>query len=88
MILIRCKRHKLTFKRPFSVKGIDRLLSPGDYELVPDHEMTGEIYFPAYRNVVTMILVPPEAFRRSSIVKTNVDAAEIFAAHKRDQCSN
>jgi len=53
---------------------------------VPDHEMTGEIYFPAYRDVVTMILVPPEAFRRASIVKTNVDAAEIFAAHRRDQC--
>jgi hypothetical protein len=85
VIVIRRKRYKLTFRRPFSVKGIDRLLSPGDYELVPDHEMTAEPYFPAYREVVTMILVPPEAYRRSSIVKANVDSAEIFAAHRREQ---
>jgi hypothetical protein len=32
---MRRKRLKLIFRRSFSVKGIDRLLSPGDYELCP-----------------------------------------------------
>lgn len=85
MTVIRRKRQKLTFRRPFSVKGIDRLLSPGEYELVPDHELTAEPYFPSYREVVTMILVPSQAYRQASIVKANVDSAEIFAAHRRDQ---
>jgi hypothetical protein len=75
----------LTFKRPFSVKGIDRLLSPGDYELVPDQELTGELHFPTYRQVVSLLFVPAQAYRRSSIVKASVDSVEILAAHKRDQ---
>ena len=88
MIVMRRKRLRLTFRRPFSVKGINRLLSPGDYELVPDHELTGEQYFPAYRQVVSLLFVPSQAYRRSSIVKTGVDAAAILASHERDQCSD
>jgi hypothetical protein len=84
VIVISHNRLKLTFKRPFSVRGINRLLPAGNYELVPDHELTSEYYIPAYRQVVTLLSVPSEAYRRSSIVKTNVATADILASHKRD----
>ena len=82
---MRRKRFKLTFRRPFSVKGIDRPLSPGDYELVPDHELTGELHFPEYRHVVSLLFVPRQAHKRSFIVKASVDLADILASHVRDQ---
>jgi hypothetical protein len=82
---MRRNRFKLTFRRPFSVKGIDRPLSPGDYELVPDHELTGELYFPEYRHVVSLLFVPTQAHKRSFVVKASVDLADILASHDRDQ---
>ncbi|MFZ0067722.1 MAG: hypothetical protein WAK90_16305 [Pseudolabrys sp.] len=82
---MRRNRFKLTFRRPFSVKGIDRPLSPGNYELVPDHELKGELYFPEYRHVVSLLFVPTEAHKRSFIVKASVDPADILASHVRDQ---
>jgi hypothetical protein len=83
-MVISRNRLKLTFKRPFSVQGINRLLPAGNYELVPDHELTSEHNIPAYRQVVTLLFVTPEAYRRSSIVKTNVATADILASHRRD----
>jgi hypothetical protein len=82
---MRHKRLRLTFKGSFSVKGVNRLLPPGDYELVPDQELTSELCFPAYGQVVTLILIPSQAHRHSSVVKANVDLADILASHKRDQ---
>jgi hypothetical protein len=81
----RQKRLQLTFSRPFSVKGIDRLLPPGIYELVPDHELISEACFPLYRSAVALLAIPSQAYRRSSLVKANVDSAEILALHRRDR---
>lgn len=83
--IMRQKRLRLTFKRPFSVNGINRLLPAGDYELVPDDELTSEPFFPVYRQVSALIFIPPQAEQQSSIVKANADLADILAAHRRDQ---
>lgn len=85
---IREKRRQLTFRRPFSVRGIDRLLPAGTYELVPDHELASEPYLPVYRPVVALLFIPGQPHRHSSIVKANVDSAEILVAHRRDQALN
>ena len=82
------RRRQLTFRRPFSVRGIDRPLPAGTYELVPDHELASEPYFPVYRPVVTLVFIPAQPCQHSSIVKANVDAAEILASHGRDQAHN
>ena len=82
---MRQKRLSLTFNRPFSVKGINRLLPAGDYELVPDDELISEPFLPVYRQVSVLIFIPPGAERQSSIVKAGVDIADILAAHRRDQ---
>ena len=37
----------VVFKRPFLLKGIDRMLPAGDYQVVTDEELIEGISFPA-----------------------------------------
>lgn len=83
----RTKRVTLTFQHPFSLKGINRCLVPGQYEVVPDEELIGELMFPAYRRVVTLIFLPADAHQPSSIEMVNVDPIDLAAAYERDQAA-
>jgi len=85
MTITRTKRVTLRFLHPFTLKGIGRQLQPGNYEIVSDEELIEELSFPVYRRVATLILVPGEAYRKSSIEMVNVDPQELAAAHERDQ---
>ena len=51
-MITRTKRVTLTFKHPFSLKGVDRPLAPGQYEVVSDEELIEELSFPVYRRVL------------------------------------
>jgi hypothetical protein len=82
---IRTKRVTLTFQHPFSLKGIDRRVAPGRYEVVTDEELIGELMFPVYRRVSTLIFIPVVADHPSAIEMVNVDPADLAAAHARDQ---
>ena len=62
---IRSRRETITFKHPFRIKGIDRQLPAGGYEVITDEEMIEGLSFAAFRRVATMIMVPATA-RRSS----------------------
>ena len=55
---MRSRRETVTFKHPFRIKGIDRLLAAGAYEVVTDEEMIEGLSFAAFRRVATMIMVP------------------------------
>jgi hypothetical protein len=70
-MITRTKRVTLTFKHPFSLKGVDRPLAPGKYEVVSDEELIEELSFPVYRRVSTLIFLPPHG--SSSIEMVNVD---------------
>jgi hypothetical protein len=85
MTTTRTKRMTLRFLHPFSLKGINRQLPPGNYEVVSDEELIEELSFPVYRRVATLIFVPGEVYRKSSIEMVNVDPEELKAAHQRDQ---
>jgi hypothetical protein len=80
----RTKRVTMTFRHPFSLKGIGRTLAAGQYEVVTDEELIGELMFPAYRRVSTLIFVPAQAHRPSSVEMVNVDPLELAAAHAQD----
>lgn len=84
-MLTRSKRVTFTFRHPFSLKGIDRPLAPGHYEVVTDEELIGELSFPVYRRVATLIFLPAQAHRPSSVEMVNVDPVELSAAHERDR---
>ena len=41
----------VVFSHPFELKGVDRILPPGDYRVVTDEEMIEELSFPVYRRM-------------------------------------
>jgi len=83
----RTKRVTMTFQYPFSLKGIERQLAPGQYEVVTDEELIEELSFPVYRRVSTLIFLPAQAHKPSSIEMVNVDPADLAAAHARDKAT-
>ena len=63
----RSRRETVHFKHPFRIKGIDRLLPAGAYEVVTDEEMIEGLSFPCFRRVATIIMVPGESLHTSSM---------------------
>jgi hypothetical protein len=63
---IRSRREVVTFKHAFQIRGIDRQLPAGDYEVITDEEMIEGLSFAAYRRIATMIIVPAAAARGST----------------------
>jgi hypothetical protein len=57
---IRSRRETVTFKHPFRIRGIERILPAGAYGVVTDEETIEGLTFSAYRRVATMITVPAE----------------------------
>jgi len=74
----------VTFAYPFLLKGIDRMLPAGDYKVTTDEESIEELSFPVYRRVATMILVPAESHRASSVEMVTIDPRDLQAAQDRD----
>ena len=80
----RSRRETLSFKHPFRIKGIDRLLSAGDYEVITDEEMIEGLSFPSFRRVATMIMVPGEPPRSSSIEMISISSIDLSDAQRHD----
>jgi hypothetical protein len=72
------------FSHSFELKGIDLILPPGEYRIVTDEELIEELSFPVYRRVATMIFVPAETHRASSVEMVTIDPQELQAAQERD----
>jgi hypothetical protein len=74
----------VVFSHSFELKGIDRILPPGEYRIVTDEELIEELSFPVYRRLATMIFVPAETHRASSVEMVAIDPQELQAAQERD----
>jgi hypothetical protein len=48
----RTQRKTVTFDHPFLLKGMDRILPPGNYVVVTDEELVEGLSFPVYRRVI------------------------------------
>jgi hypothetical protein len=81
---MRSRRETLSFKHPFRIKGIDRLLSAGDYEIITDEEMIEGLSFPSFRRVATMIMVPGAPPRSSSIEMISISSIDLSDAQRHD----
>jgi hypothetical protein len=79
---IRTIRRTITFRRPFYLKGVDRLLPPGDYRVVTDEEPIEGLSFMAYHRVSTVILVPAPS--GTGIEMVTIDPSELEAAQDQD----
>ena len=78
----RTRRKTVVFSRPFLLKGIDRVLPPGNYEVVTDEELIEGLSFPVYRRVSTMIFVP--GLHASTVEMVPIDPRDLQAAQERD----
>ena len=81
---IRSRRETITFQHPFRIKGIDRSLPAGDYEVITDEEMIEGLSFPAYRRVATMIMVPSASSRSSAMEMISIGSVDLSDAQRID----
>ena len=80
----RSRQETVHFRHPFRIKGIDRQLSPGAYEVITDEEMIEGLSFPSFRRVATMIMVPGEAPRQSSMEMISIGLIDLADAQRID----
>lgn len=74
---IRSRREAVTFKHPFRIRGIERLLPAGTYDVITDEESIEGLSFAAFRRIATMIVVPgATASVREMISIGSVDLAD------------
>jgi hypothetical protein len=79
---IRTTSKTITFQRAFCVKGVDRVLPPGDYRVVTDEELIEGLSFPAYHRVSTVIFVPAPS--GSAVEMVTIDPLDLEAAQEQD----
>lgn len=79
---LRTQRAAISFARPFLLKGVDRVLPPGTYEVVTEEELIEGLSFPVYRRLSTVIFVPGQF--ASSIEMITIDPADLAAAQAKD----
>jgi hypothetical protein len=78
----------VVFHRPFELRGVDRILPPGDYRVVTDEELIEELSFPVYRRVSTMIFLPGPGRHGSSVEMVTIDPLDLDAAQDRDRAAD
>lgn len=81
---IRSRREIVTFKHPFQIRGIDRLLPAGAYEVVTDEEMIEGLSFASYRRIATMIMVPAAASHGSAMEMLSIGSVDLADAQRID----
>ncbi len=83
----RTRRETVHFKHAFRIKGIDRLLPPGDYQIATDEEMIEGLSFPSFRRVATMIMVPCAPPRQSATEMISIGSVDLADAQRIDACA-
>ena len=81
---IRSRRETVTFKRAFQIRGIDRLLPAGSYEVITDEEMIEGLSFPSYRRVATMIMVPAAQSSGAIMEMMSIGSVDLADAQRID----
>ena len=80
----RSRREIVTFKHPFQIRGIDRLLPAGAYEVITDEEMIEGLSFASFRRVATMIMVPAAASRGATMEMISIGPVDLSDAQRID----
>ena len=83
-MLTRSQRTTIVFRRPFVMKGLDRLQPAGTYDVETEEELLEGLSFPAYRRVSTTIT--PQARAPGTVLQALlVDPAELEKARAADR---
>ncbi|MFZ0763914.1 hypothetical protein [Bradyrhizobium sp.] len=81
---MRSRRETITFQHPFRIRGIDRLLPSGAYEVITDEEMIEGLSFPAFRRIATMIMVPAAAQNSAAMEMVSIGSVDLSDAQRLD----
>ena len=81
---VRTRRETVHFERPFQLKGIDRQLAAGDYEVITDEEMIEGLSFASFRRIATMIMVPGAPQQRTAMEMIAISAVDLAEAQRAD----
>jgi hypothetical protein len=84
IMTIRSRREIVTFKHPFRLRGIDRLLPAGSYNVVTDEEPIKGLSFAAFRRIATMIEVPTETSSRPTTELLSIGSVELSDLQRID----
>ena len=85
---MRSRREVITFRHPFRIKGIDRVLPPGAYDVITDEEMIEGLSFASFRRVATMIMVPSVPPRGSTMEMFSIGSVDLSDAQRIDACAS
>jgi hypothetical protein len=85
---MRSRREVITFQHPFRIKGIDRVLPAGAYDVITDEEMIEGLSFASFRRVATMIMVPATPPRGSTMEMISIGSVDLSDAQRIDACAS
>jgi hypothetical protein len=85
---MRSRREVITFQHPFRIKGIDRVLPAGAYDVITDEEMIEGLSFASFRRVATMIMVPAAPPRGSTMEMISIGSVDLSDAQRIDACAS
>ncbi|MCG6206839.1 hypothetical protein LPW26_19490 [Rhodopseudomonas sp. HC1] len=80
----RTRRETIVFAHPFRLRGLDRELPAGAYDLVTDEELIEGLSFPVFRRVATMITVPCAPPHHSAVEMIAIDPDAVSDARQAD----
>jgi hypothetical protein len=80
----RSRRETVHFQHSFRIKGVDRLLPPGPYEVITDEELIEGLSFPCFRRVGTLMMVPGAAPRHSAMEMISISSVDLSNAQRED----
>ncbi|MFB9269244.1 hypothetical protein ACFFWD_40075 [Bradyrhizobium erythrophlei] len=81
---VRSRREVVTFKHPFRIRGIDRLLPAGEYDVITDEETIEGLSFEVFRRIATMIIVPAKGSRGLVTEMVSIGSVDLADAQRID----
>lgn len=81
---MRTNRKTVTFRRPFSLSGMDAVQPAGTYTVETTEELLESVSFPAWRRTATVILLRPQAGTAGHGQDLDIDPLELQAVQDSD----
>jgi hypothetical protein len=82
-MITRTRNTLVVFHHPFELSGVDRTLPQG-VSVMTGELLIEEMSLPVYRGVSTVIFVPGQSPRASSVEMVTIDPRDLQAAQDRD----
>ena len=81
---MRTSQKTVTFRRPFSLSGLDEMQPAGTYTVETNEELLEAVSFPAWRRTATVILLRPQGGAAGLGQDLEIDPAELEAVADAD----